>query len=42
MIEEVTQHIEHHLGSGVIRPLKSTFTSNVVLLTKEWEITSIC
>lgn len=34
MIEEVLQHIEQLLAGGVIRPSKSSWTSNVVLVRK--------
>lgn len=35
MIEEVRNHIEQLLASGVIRPSKSPYTSNVVLVRKK-------
>ena len=35
MIEEVRQHIEQLLATGVIRPSKSPYTSNVVLVRKK-------
>ena len=35
MIEEVRQHIEQLLASDVIRPSKSPWTSNVVLVKKK-------
>ena len=35
MIEEVRQHIEQLLAAGVIRPSKSPYTSNVVLVRKK-------
>ena len=35
MIEEVRQHIEQLLAGGIIRPSKSPWTSNVVLVRKK-------
>lgn len=35
MVEEVQQHIEQLLAGGIIRPSKSPFTSNVVLVRKK-------
>jgi len=35
MIDEVRQHIEQLLACGVIRPSKSPWTSNVVLVKKK-------
>lgn len=35
LIEDVRQHIEQLLAAGVIRPSKSPFTSNVVLVRKK-------
>jgi len=35
MIEEVRQHIEQLLATGVIKPSKSPYTSNVVLIRKK-------
>ena len=35
MMEEVRQHIEQLLAGGIIRPSKSPWTSNVVLVRKK-------
>lgn len=35
MIDEVRNHIEQLLAAGIIRPSKSPFTSNVVLVRKK-------
>ena len=37
MMEEVRQRIEQLLSCGIIRPSKSTWTSNVVLVRKKSE-----
>lgn len=35
MIDEVRKHIEQLLAAGIIRPSKSPYTSNVVLVRKK-------